>query len=75
MSLANIPLIELNKSVSAPLSGTDSHEASELGDIFLSILTGPGDLKVKKAQIGDYSVSEDANKTENLAKIIAKLNG
>ena len=75
MSLANIPLIELNKSVSAPLSGTDSHEASELGDIFLSILTGPGDLKAKKGQIGDYSVSEDAEKTENLAKIIAKLNG
>ena len=75
MSLANIPLIELNKSVSTPLSGTDSLAASKLGDIFLSILTGPGDLKVEKGQIGDYSVSEDADKTENLTQIIAKLNG
>ncbi len=75
MSLASIPLIELNKSVSAPLSGTDSHEASDLGDIFLNILTAPGDLKAKKGQIADYSVSEDAEKTENLAKIIAKLYG
>ncbi|XXK30614.1 flagellar hook-length control protein FliK [Rhodobacteraceae bacterium nBUS_24] len=74
MSLANIPLIELNKSVSTSFSGTNSCEESELGEDFSSILTGPLGQKNKKGQILDSPLSEDTQKSEKLTKLVAKLN-
>ena len=74
MSLANIPLIELNKSVSTSFSGTNSCEESELGEDFSSILTGPLGQKNKKGQILDPPLSEDTQKSEKLTKLVAKLN-
>ncbi|XXK35452.1 flagellar hook-length control protein FliK [Rhodobacteraceae bacterium nBUS_22] len=74
MSLANIPLIELNKSVSTSFSGTNSCEESELGKDFSSILTGPLGQKNKKGKILDSPLSEDTQKSEKLTKLVAKLN-
>ena len=74
MSLANIPLIELNKSVSASLSGTHSHADSGLGDNFSSLLKGPIGVKSKTWQEAASPDSEDSQKTAKITKFIAKLN-
>ncbi|MDA8740434.1 flagellar hook-length control protein FliK [Rhodobacteraceae bacterium] len=74
MSLANIPLIELNKSVSASLSGTHSHADSGLGDNFSSLLKGPICLKSKTWQEAASPDAEDSQKTAKITKLIAKLN-
>ena len=50
MSLANIPLIELNKSVSASLRGSNSHAESGPGENFSRLLMGPIGSKGKTGQ-------------------------
>ena len=61
MSLANIPLIELNKSVSASLRGSNSHEESGPGENFSRLLMGPIGSKGKTGQEA-VPESEEAQK-------------
>jgi len=74
MSLANISLIDLNKSVSAPLGGVNAPEESELGDIFLNLLKGLKSSKNINAQIEDGLISKDTEETKKLAEFIAEFN-
>ena len=74
MSLANISLIDLNKSGSAPLGGINTHEGSKLGDIFLNLLKDLKSSKNINEQIANGHSAKDAEETEILAKFIAKFN-